>query len=160
MRALTVLFTVTVACLAGATSAAASADTQTIHFAFTEVSPAGMCDGSPGTQTLTVTGVTHITTLPDGTYHQTTTAQGPFQLVPDAPNPTDQPSYTGHFAFWDGDNYTGAVDETTTTFDVHGRGSDGSNLAFTFVTHETVTPTGVDLRFTRTNFKVNGKRCG
>jgi len=75
-------------------------------------------------------------------------------------NRTDQLSYTGHFAFWDGDNYTAPADETTTTFDVHGRGSDGSNLTFPLVTHETATPNGVDLNFTRTDFKVNGKRCG
>jgi hypothetical protein len=78
---------------------------------------------------------------------------------PDAPNPTDQPSYTGHFAFWDGDNYNGKVDETTTTFNVHGRGSDGSSLTFNLVTHETVKPNDVDLTFSRTNFKVNGKPC-
>lgn len=159
MRVLTIIVTAILACAASSGTAGAAADSQTIHFSFTEISSEGMCDGSPATQTLTVTGVTHITTLADGSLHETTTAQGPFQLTPDAPNPTDQPTYTGHFAFWDGDNYTGSVDETTTTFDVQGRGSDGSNLTFTLVAHETVTPTGVDLSFSRTNFKVDGKPC-
>jgi hypothetical protein len=43
------------------------------------------CTGAAGTITETFRGVTHVTGLPDGTEHETTTITGTFTFVPEDP---------------------------------------------------------------------------
>jgi hypothetical protein len=79
-----------------APAAAFAAETQTIHFRATDpraaVSP---CSGAPGTLTILLRGVMHITDLGDDTVHRTTTTTGTVSFVPKDPS---QPSFSGHLA--------------------------------------------------------------
>jgi hypothetical protein len=70
-------------------------------------------------------GVLHITTLADGTSHETFTAQGTITFVPD--NPADA-SASGHFAIWDGENINAQNEAATSTFNAVLSGSDGSRV--------------------------------
>jgi hypothetical protein len=125
-------------------AALAQAQTTTVHFSGTESTPdVNPCTGATGTLTETLRGVTHITELPDGTSHETTTATGTFTFVPDDPS---QPTYTGHETFWDGENFTGQSFTATFTGHVNARGSDGSRITDHFVAHVTITVVGTSER--------------
>ncbi|HET7170273.1 MAG TPA: hypothetical protein VFI18_01435 [Gaiellales bacterium] len=134
MRVITILATAVVAWAAAITTAGATADTQTIHFSdLVESDIISDCNGQGSfTETLVSDGVMHTTQLPDGTYHFTVTAQGTDTLVPSDPS---LPTYTGHFAFWDGDNITKTTDISTFTESVNLKGTDGSQLHFAVVLH-------------------------
>ena len=81
----------------------------------------------------------HTTQLASGGLHFTVTAQGTDTLVPTDPS---LPTYTGHFAFWDGDNVSQKTDiETFTQAEVL-TGSDGSKLRFTIVLQTAASPHG------------------
>ena len=90
--------------------------------------------------TETFKGVTHLTELPDGSFHETTTVTSSLTFVPDDPS---QPTYTGKTTFWAGANLSSQNNFTST---VTGRfmvkGSDGSRLAGHFVVHVTLQPDG------------------
>ena len=89
------------------------------------------CTGAPGTVTATaVNGVFHITTLANGTFWATFTAEGTITFVPDDPS---DPSFSGHFAVWDGENGNLQNETETSTFNAVLVGSDGSHVG----THET-----------------------
>ena len=84
------------------------------------------CTGAPATITLVVNDVFHGTINKTGSWF-TGTIEGTFSLVPDDPA---QPSYTGHFAQWFGDENNLRNDVEHSTANIHGVGSDGSRLSF------------------------------
>jgi hypothetical protein len=119
--------------------------TQTIHNETDTMASANPCTGAPGTLTITYNAVFHVTMdTTTGTGHFTSTAAGTFVFVPDDPT---QPTYTGHFATWDGENQNIRNSAATFTFNVHGTGSDGSVLNFHEVAHLSVSATGVTISF-------------
>ena len=130
----------------GASAAGAGAVSITTHDhnlmqTFVDVNP---CTGAPETVTITGNNVSHITTLANGTSWATGTSEGTFTFVPTDPT---QPTYTGHFTDWFGDNNNLQNGTETSTFNLHGVGSDGSTLTFHEVTHLSVTATGVTMSF-------------
>jgi hypothetical protein len=123
-----------------APTAALATETETIHFSdtvsFPEVNP---CSGATGTLTIDFKGVFHITALDNGTFHVTGTDTGTFTFVPDDPS---QPTYTGHFASWFGENVNSRNFTATSTFNLVLKGSDGSRLKEHALFHFTVNANG------------------
>jgi hypothetical protein len=117
------------------------ATTDTQHFTnLVESDTVLDCNGNgPYTETFVSSGVIHTTQLAGGRFHFTVTAQGTDTLVP-----TDSrlPTYTGHFAFWDGDNVSQKTDISTFTQSEILFGSDGSKLRFTIVVQAAASPQG------------------
>ena len=131
------------------TSVFADTITFTQHFHdVTQTAPsANPCTGAPGTLTLTFNGVFHVTMdTTTGTGHETETMAGTFVFVPDD---STQPTLTGHFAAWDGDNQNIQNFEATATLNFHGTGSDGSSLHGHFLFHISVSATGVTIQFAK-----------
>jgi hypothetical protein len=124
--------------------------TQTIHNATETDTDVNPCTGAPGTLTLTYNAIFHLTTLANGTYWATFTQTGTFSFVP---FDSSQPSFTGHFTIWDGDNWNNQNTTETATFTVHGTGSDGSTLSFHETEHVSSSATGLTISFDR-------PRCG
>jgi hypothetical protein len=79
-----------------------------------------------------------------GTFWATGTQTGNFTLVLDDPT---QPTYTGHFTVWFGDNDNLHNGTETATFNVHGTGSDGSTLSVHETEHPSVSASGATLAF-------------
>src|SRR5438094_1549460 len=73
------------------------------------------CTGAPSTITLVVNDVFHGTINKTGSWF-TGTIEGTFSLVPDD---LAQPSYTGHFAQWFGDENNLRNDVEHSTFNIH-----------------------------------------
>jgi hypothetical protein len=127
MKALTVL--PVILALAVAAPAAAAGGAVTINASLagqSSVEPGSpTCAGGTATNTFTFkTGHYHETDRPDGTVHATLTVNGDFLQVPDDPS---QPTYTGHFTFWDGDNLNRNVQNSPNfTTNIQVTGSDGS----------------------------------
>ncbi len=103
------------------------------------------CSGASGTLTLVAdNGVAHITILTSGqgagTFWATFTATGPASFVPDDPS---QPSYSGKFTIWDGEN--GNLKNQTATFTgtFHLTGTDGSILRLHDTSHMSVSASGI-----------------
>lgn len=113
------------------------AETFTVTFkdvteTFPDVNP---CTGEPATIFVTEeNGVLHMTQHPDGHFHLTGTFTGRFTLVPEDPS---EPTYTGRFTIWFGENHNERMSNATFTFSAHGKGSDGSALKFSTVAHIT-----------------------
>jgi hypothetical protein len=131
-----------------AAGAGAVSYTQTYRHA-TDVQPLLIpCTNEPGTVTLTYNGVFHATELTSGqgvgTFWATGTMTGDFVIAPDD---ATQPSYTGHFATWFGDNNNLHNGTETSTLSLHGTGSDGSTLRFHEVAHLSVSATGLTVIF-------------
>jgi hypothetical protein len=122
-------------------AALAQAETTTTHFSDTASSPdVNPCTGVPGTITDKVKGVTHVTALPDGSFHETTTVTDSFTFVPHDPS---QPTYTGKNTFWAGANLNSQNNFiATVTFSFHAKGSDGSRITGHTVAHVTLHPDG------------------
>jgi hypothetical protein len=127
MKALTIV--PVILALALAAPAAASGGAVTIN-----VSLAGQTSPEPGSPTCAggtafnlftfKTGHYHQTDRPNGTVHSTLTVNGDFLQVPDDPS---QPTYTGHFAFWDADTFNKNVQNSPNfTTNIKATGSDGS----------------------------------
>jgi hypothetical protein len=117
-------------------AALAQAETTTTHFSDTTSTPdVNPCTGVPGTSTDTVKGVTHVTALPDGSVHETTTVTDRFTFVPNDPS---QPTYTGKSTFWFGANLNSQNLTSTVTFNVTAKGSDGSRITLHGVAHVTL----------------------
>ena len=130
-------------------AALAQAETTTTHFSNTETIPMfEVCTGAPVTFIGPFKGVIHTTALPDGSFHQTLTVVEEFLLVPDDPS---QPTFTGKTTFREGSNLNPQNNFTftqTAYFVVHG--TDGFNVAGSFVTHVTRQPDGtVTVEFDR-----------
>ena len=88
---------------------------------------ANPCSGALGTLTLTYNDVFHGTMLPNGTSWFTGTLTGTLLFIPvDSSNPT----YTGHFTNWFGDENNQRNGVEHSTFNVNATGSDGSHLLF------------------------------
>lgn len=106
------------------------------------------CTGVPGTVTITFNGVVHVTMdTTTGTGHMTETMTGDFVFVPDDPM---QPTFTGHFTSWDGENQNIQNFTATATFNLHGTGSDGSRLQSNLLAHISVSATGITIQFFKT----------
>lgn len=133
---------------ASAAGAGAVSYTQNFHNATDSFPILNPCSGAPGTVTLTYNGVFHITYLTSGqgagTFWGTGTMAGDFVLTPDD---VSQPSYTGHFASWFGDNNNLRNGSETSILVIHGVGSDGSTLQFHDVAHLSVSATGITVFF-------------
>jgi hypothetical protein len=136
-----------VATPAGAGAVSSTQNWHNVTETSTDVNP---CTGAPGTLTLTYNAVFHMTALENGTYWATFTQAGAFSFVP---FDSSQPSYTGHFAVWDGDNWNNRNTTETFTFSVHGVGSDGSRLAAHETEHLSTSASGATLSFDK-------MRCG
>lgn len=138
----------------GVSAASAGSDTVVVHGAtdsFTDVNP---CTGDPATITVTYNAVTHVTTLPSGEVHLTSTLTGDVVLVPFDPA---LPTYTGHLVDWSNQIYNANEDVATFTTRARATGSDGSKLRFGVIAHMTAdtvdvstdppTPTGLKVDF-------------
>jgi hypothetical protein len=103
------------------------------------------CTGAPGTVTGTAkNGVFHITTLANGTFWATFTAEGTITFVAD--NPADA-SASGPFAAWDGDNGNLRNETETSTFNAVLFGSDGSRVGVHEVFHLSTSASGGSITF-------------
>jgi hypothetical protein len=129
---------------ATAAGAGAVSFTQTIHHATETDTDVNPCTGAPGTLTLTYNAIFHITTLANGTYWATFTQTGTFSFVP---FDSSQPSYTGHFTVWDGENWNNRNTTETFTLTIRGTGSDGSTLRAHETEHLSVSATGITISF-------------
>jgi hypothetical protein len=136
MRRFTTVLTVAAFGLVGAVAAQAGgngAQTFTqIDKNVVEVDPPGTgngnpCSGADGTLTLVYNDIFHGTINTNGSWF-TGTLTGRFSFVPVDPS---QPSYTGHFTSWFGDenNKQNGVEHSTMNIH-HAIGSDGSTLTF------------------------------
>ena len=63
-------------------------------------------------------------------------------------NDPSLPSFTGKFTTWGGFNDTGTSVNGTFTFNVRGKGSDGSSFSNHVTDHFNATPTGAEFFFT------------
>jgi hypothetical protein len=139
-RLLAFLPALTLAAALLAPAAAFATQTTTIHFTHTdsraEVNP---CSGAPGTLTIVLSGVIHLTDLGDGTVHRTTTTTGRVTFVPDDPS---QASFSGHLAesLSEITNPRNAIETNAENVVVHG--SDGSLGKQHILTHHTVNANG------------------
>jgi hypothetical protein len=101
------------------------------------------CSGATGTTTMTFNGVIHGTFNANGSW-VTGTMTGAFQFVPDDPS---QPTYTGHFTSWFGDENNRQNGVEHFTFTVHVTGTDGSRLTFHETFHDSVSASGMTVTF-------------
>ena len=106
---------------------------------FVDVVPS--CEGGGPLYTITTTSnlVEHTTTFDDGRVHETFTQTGKFVAVP---LEAGLPSYTGSFTVWGGFNQNNQVVNGTFTFNVRGRGSDGSRFTNHTTDHFNQRPDG------------------
>jgi hypothetical protein len=126
--------------VAAPAASAASPVVETIHFGGTfSQADANPCTGAAGTFTVTFKGVAHTTTNPDGTLHHTATVNGDVAFTPDDPA---QPSYTGKFTAWDGQNGTRQTITLSAAFHDRLAGSDGSTIYDRGVVHMTLNANG------------------
>lgn len=118
------------------TGALASAEVETIHFAGRLTQAAeNPCTGAQGTGSGTFKGVSHTNITPTGGMHHTATVTGETFFTPNDPN---EPTYTGRFTAWDGQNGAlGATITSTATFHDTLFGSDGSRIRARGVFHVT-----------------------
>lgn len=139
------LFTLTSVSAAGAGTVTYTQTFKDVTQTFPYANP---CTGAPGTATITFNGVMHITYLTAGqgagTFWATETQTGTATLAPDDPA---LPSYSGHFATWDGENNNLHNGAETAILEVHATGSDGSTLDFHEVQHFSISATGVTVSF-------------
>ena len=114
------------------------------------------CTGDPATITVTYNAVVHLTTLPSGEVHLSSTLTGNFVLEPLDPA---LPTYTGHLLDWSNQIHNQNQDVATFTTRAQGRGSDGSIIRLGIVAHVTAdtvdvstqppTTTGLKVSFLR-----------
>ena len=81
----------------------------------------------------------YLVAFDDGRIHATFTQTGRFVAVPLR---AGHPRYTGHFTTWGGFNQNGKTVNVTFTFNVHGKGSDGSTFKNHNVEHFNQRPDG------------------
>jgi hypothetical protein len=146
--AFAVVVAATVPLLSAASASAVGTVSVTEHlnnevlFSEPDVNP---CTGAPGTVTaIAKTGVLHITTLANGTSHETFTAQGTITFVPDN---TADASASGHLAVWDGENINAQNEAATSTFTAVLSGSDGSHIGVHEVFHISTSASGGTITF-------------
>jgi hypothetical protein len=109
---------------------------------------ANPCTGTPGTATMTVSGVLHLTDLTSGpgagTFQASGNETGSGVLTPADPA---LPSYSGQFTSHFDTNTDPATGTATTIVNIHAVGSDGSLLNVHMVEHIAITATGVVVSF-------------
>jgi hypothetical protein len=133
--------------LTGATAANAQASTSTQIFTdVTQSLPfANPCTGAPGTATITISGVMHLTSGPlAGTVQVSGNETGNGVLTPSDPA---LPSYRGQFTSHFDTNTNLDNGTATSTLNIHAGGSDGSLLNFHQVEHITINATGMIISF-------------
>lgn len=134
--------------VARADGAGAVTFTQTFHDTTQTMPNANPCSGATGSLTITYNGVAHDTVLTSGvgagTGWFTFTATGSFAFTPSDPS---QPTFTGKFTAWDGENMNLNNFAATAILVIHGTGSDGSSLSFHDVAHFSVSASGVVISF-------------
>ncbi len=125
-----------------AAPARAAAVTMTIHVkdATMTFPAANPCTGTNATMTITVNGMFHVTMISLDRNHVAGTETGTFVLAPLDPA---QPTYTGHITTRFGANVDPDRMVLTSTFGMHGVGSDGSALRAHDVLHVTLSDSGV-----------------
>ena len=133
---------------ASAAGAGAVSQTQVFHNeveTFTDVIP---CTDEPATITTTFNGALHVTFLTSGkgagTFWFTITQTGTVTIVPDDPT---QPTYTGRFTLWAGENGNLRNGNSTFILEVRLFGSDGSVIKAHLLEHVTISATGATLEF-------------
>jgi hypothetical protein len=144
------------AILTAPAAASAQAQTQTIHFSgMTQTQPAvNPCSGVPGTLSETVTeGVEHLTSNPDGTYHQSFRITAAITFTPDDPS---QPTLTGTSTDGTGQNVNSKTSTLTATFSGRATGSDGSSVSLHGAAHVTVNAAGT----VTVDFEIGHVSCG
>jgi hypothetical protein len=97
-----------------------------------------------GILTITFNGVFHVTVNGAGDVWVTSTSAGDFSFAPFPPRTV---SYTGHFTTWFGASLNRNNGVFHDTFNVHGTGSDGSTLSAHFITHFSMSASGMTLVF-------------
>ncbi|HEY8803340.1 MAG TPA: hypothetical protein VIN00_09705 [Candidatus Dormibacteraeota bacterium] len=121
---------------AQASGAGAVSMTQNIHNGTSTFDVTNPCTGVAGTVTENFNAVFHLTVLTSGvgagTGWGTFTLAGDFTLVQ-----VNGVTYTGHITIWDGQNFNLTNYTATSTFILHGKGSDGTSLSFHEVVHIT-----------------------
>ena len=119
----------------------ASAGGETVHFGGSFTQPiVNPCTGVPGTESVTFKGVAHTSVSVNGSMHHTATVTGQILFVPDD---SSQPTYSGKFTAWDGQNGAlGATITSTATFHTTLTGSDGSRISNRGVFHVTLRADG------------------
>ena len=137
--------------LLGGTAAAAPPQTETITQknvvdTFVDVVPSCEGGGPLYVVTTTTNNIDHITVFDDGRAHSTFTQTGTFVAVP--LDDASLPSYTGKLTIWGGFNANGTSVNGTFTFNVRGKGSDGSSFSNHVTDHFNTTPTGAEFFFT------------
>lgn len=90
---------------------------------FSDVNP---CTGAPGTISAVENQIFHGTINKTGSWF-TGTVEGQFTFTP---QDASQPSYSGHFTTWFGDENNQRNGVEHSTFNVNATGSDGSHLQF------------------------------
>ena len=115
--------------------------TQTIKNQVVDSEPdSNPCSGAPGTFTLFAeSAVFHVTFNSKG-FWATFTATGTATFIP---NDSSQPSYSGHFAVWDGENGNLRNGTETAIFSARLTGTDGSLVTNHEVAHISFSASGV-----------------
>ena len=128
------LVVLTAAILVAIPAVAWATTTTTVHFSGSDPpQETNGCNGNgPFVWTIgPYSGVMHETDNGDGTYH--------FTLVPEV---AGLPTYTGHFAFWDGHNQNQKNMTDTSTFPNQLKGSDGSKMNVVNTIHASISASG------------------
>lgn len=103
------------------------------------------CTGDPGTFTLTdARSVFHVNVNRDGEIWVTGTDEGTAAFIPVDPSGV---SGTGHWTDWFGFNLNEQNMESTSTFDISMHLSNGQNVTSHDVSHDLLTPNGVEISF-------------
>jgi hypothetical protein len=133
---------------ASAAGAGAVSQTQVFHKQIDTFSDVVPCTDEPATITTTSNGAVHITFLTSGigagTFWFTLTQTGTVTVVPDDPA---QPTYTGHFTVWVGDNGNLRNGNSTFILEVRLLGTDGSVINGHLLEHVTITANGATFDF-------------
>src|SRR5438094_809374 len=135
----------------GAIPASARATTETVHVTnVTESDPdTNPCSGASGVFATTYSGVFHSTVLPNGTSWFTGTLHGTASFVP---GDATQPSYTGKFTTWFGDENNLRNEVEHETFRVKLLGTDGSVLMAHETAHMGTSASGLTFSFDKIRF--------
>jgi hypothetical protein len=106
---------------------------------------ANPCTGDPGTFTLTdARSVFHVNVNRDGEIWVSGTDEGTAAFISDDSSGV---SGTGHWADWFGFNLNEQNMESTSTFNISIHLSDGQNVTSHDVSHDLLTPNGVEISF-------------
>jgi hypothetical protein len=130
-------------------AAAAGAGTVTYTQTFKDLAEtfpfSNPCTGAPGTATVTINSVMHVTFVTSGQgagdFHAIGSQTGDGVLTPTDPA---LPTYTGRFTSHFDDNNNLRNGAAATTLSIHAIGSDGSTLDFHMVEHFSVSATRHD----------------